>query len=45
MLKSINALIRVDYCRIVTLAQCSNSDLASQKQLDIQQTHPARISP
>jgi len=43
MIKSRNALMRVNYFRIVTLAQCSNFDLASQKQINNQQILPARI--
>jgi len=43
MYKSKNALMRVDCFRIVTLAQCSNFDLPSQKQINTQQILPARI--
>ena len=43
MVKSINALMRVNCFRIVTLAQCSNFDLASKKKMNTQQILPARI--
>ncbi len=45
MLNSRNALMGVDCCRIVTLAQCSNFDLAYKNQINIQQIFPARILP
>lgn len=45
MLKSRNALMRVYCCRIVTLAQCSNFDLAAKKQINIHQILSARILP